>query len=95
MTDTALAPLTTLSLSQNPAAQKAAKDYESVILSDFTRIMMETIPEDELGGGGHAMGIYKQMLSQALGDSMTKQGGIGISASVMGEMIRMQSGTSR
>lgn len=70
--------------------RKTAEDFESVFLAQMLRPMFETVPTDSFMGGGHAEGIYRSMMVDEIGKSISKSGGIGIADSIYRELIKLQ-----
>jgi len=63
-------------------AQKAAQDFESVLLASLLESLQKTFAgssEDSLVGGSS----YAQMGTQALAGAMSAQGGIGIAKMIL------------
>ena len=71
-------------------AREVAETFESIFISQMLAPMFETVPDDEMFGGGHAEGIYKSMQIEEFGKAMASSGGIGISESIMAEILKMQ-----
>lgn len=76
--------------SDNDALRKTAEDFESVFLSQMLQPMFDTIPTDSFMGGGHAETIYRGMMVQEMGKSISKSGGIGIADTVYRELLKLQ-----
>ncbi|MCC6469550.1 MAG: rod-binding protein [Alphaproteobacteria bacterium] len=72
------------------AAQKAAKEFEAMFLSQMFGHMFEGIKTDGLFGGGNAEKIYRSLLVDEYGKAMANAGGIGIADQVMKEILRNQ-----
>ena len=69
----------------------AAQDFEAVFISQMLTHMFDGIKTDGMFGGGNAEDIFRSMMVDEYGKMMSKNGGIGLSDSVMAEMIEMQS----
>lgn len=69
----------------------AAQDFEAVFISQMLTHMFEGIKTDGMFGGGNAEDIFRSMMVDEYGKMMSKNGGVGLSDSVMAEMIEMQS----
>ena len=71
-------------------ADKVAKEFESVFLSQ----MLEQMFGDSLGtdifGNEETEGIYKSMMVEEYGKRITDAGGIGIAAYVKKELLKLQ-----
>jgi Rod binding domain-containing protein len=64
-------------------AEKAASQLEAYFLR---RMLSEVQTGDALTGSGFAGGMFKDMLDEALSDSMAKAGGIGIADAVIDQI---------
>ncbi len=69
---------------------RAAKEFESVFLSEMLAPMFEGLDTDGLGGGGMGEEIFRPMLVERYAESISRSGGIGIADSVVREFMRMQ-----
>ncbi len=81
---------TPLETRQREAAKKAAEDFESVFVSQMLEPMFAGIKTDGMFGGGNGESVFRSLMIQEVGKEIAKGGGIGISDSVYGEMLRMQ-----
>ena len=81
---------TTLQNKQREAAKKAAEDFESVFVSQMLEPMFQGLRTDGMFGGGNGEAVFRSLMIQEVGKEITKSGGVGISDSVYGEMLRMQ-----
>ena len=81
---------TTLQNKQREAAKKAAEDFESVFVSQMLEPMFQGLKTDGMFGGGNGEAVFRSLMIQEVGKEITKSGGVGISDSVYGEMLRMQ-----
>ncbi len=81
-----------LSEADKAATRDAAEQFEAVFISQMLAPMFETIPTDGAMGGGHAEGIYRNMMVQEVGKSIAKNGGIGIADQVYSELLKLQEG---
>ena len=75
---------------KDPQAWDAAVQFEAVFLSQMLGPMMETVPTNDLMGGGHAEGIYRGMMVDEIGKVMARTGSIGIADKVYQELIKLQ-----
>ncbi|MFC0408918.1 rod-binding protein [Roseomonas elaeocarpi] len=82
-----------LGMAQDPAAmRKAAAKFESQTLSALLQPAFNAAANDKSAfGGGEAEAQWRPMLVDAYAEAWVRRGGIGLSQSVMGEMLRMQS----
>lgn len=72
------------------AAMRAAKEFEAVLLSQFTSIMFSGVESDGPFGGGPAEDIYKGLLAEEYGKVLASSGGIGLADAVYREIIKSQ-----
>ena len=92
----AVAPAATiphLGMAQDPVAmRKAAAKFESQTLSALLQPAFNAAADDKSRfGGGQAEAQWRPMLVDAYAEAWVRRGGIGLTSSVMGEMLRMQS----
>ena len=69
---------------------KAAKQFESVFISQFLGSMFSGIKTDGIGGGGQGEEMFRSMMIDKYADGLVQQGGFGLAASVKAQMIKMQ-----
>ena len=68
---------------------KASKDFEASYLSIMLGQMFQGVGEGEFSGGqGEAM--FKSFMMDAMARKMTNTGGVGLSAPVQREMLKLQ-----
>ncbi len=70
--------------------REAAEEFEAVFIGQMTETMFSGLKAEEPFGGGHAEKMWRSQLSQEMGRSITKSGGIGIADSVYRSMIAQQ-----
>jgi flagellar protein FlgJ len=68
---------------------KTSKDYESAFLSIMLGQMMSGVKTSTFGGG-EGEDAFKSFMTDAMAKSMVKHGGVGLSHSLAGEMMKMQ-----
>jgi len=68
-------------------ARRAATEFEALLLSQLTKSLNPS-PNDEEGGlfNSNAMGMYGQMFSEQVAETMAKNGGIGLADLLMKQM---------
>lgn len=69
---------------------KTSEDFEAQFVSQMVSTMFSTEEEDKFTGGGSGEQMYKSFLSEEYGKIITKSGGIGVSAQVKQELLRLQ-----
>jgi Rod binding domain-containing protein len=72
------------------ATDKAAKEFESVFISQFLGSMFSGIKTDGLMGGGQGEEMFRSMMVDQYSKSIENQGGFGLAASVKQQMLKMQ-----
>jgi len=72
------------------AAQKVAKDYETVFLNEMMQHMFAGIKTDSTFGGGHGEDTFRSMLINEYAKSLSSAGGLGISNALQREIIKLQ-----
>jgi len=85
-----LAPLTPAQLATKAQIHKTAQAFESQFLSQMLGSMFDGVTTSAPFGGGQGEEAFKSFLMDAFAKQMTKAGGIGITASVQREMLKMQ-----
>jgi Rod binding domain-containing protein len=64
------------------ATMKAAKDFESVFISQFVGSMFEGIQTDSMFGGGQGEQMFRSLMLDQYSKQMANQGGFGIAKEV-------------
>lgn len=72
------------------SARMAADEFEAIFISEMLKGMSVGIKTDGPFGGGQSEEIYRDLMNEELGKTMTKSGGIGISDAIYREMIKNQ-----
>lgn len=65
-----------LPVSQDP--KQAAQQFEALLVQEMLKSMWATVPQGELLSGSHEEKMYRDMLNEAVADSISKGRGIGI-----------------
>jgi flagellar protein FlgJ len=65
-----------LPASQDP--KQAAQQFEALLVQEMLKSMWATVPQGELLTGSHEEKMYRDMLNEAVADSISKGRGIGI-----------------
>jgi len=69
---------------------KAAKDFESVFISQFLGSMFSGISTDGPFGGGEGEEMFRSMMINEYGKSMQARGGFGLAAAVTKQLLSHQ-----
>ncbi len=72
------------------ATARTAEDFEAFFLSQMFEHMFSGIEADPMFGGGQGEEVFRSMLFQEYGKAVARQGGIGLSAMVQTEMLKLQ-----
>jgi flagellar protein FlgJ len=72
------------------AAQKAAKEYESVFISEFMGQMFEGIQTDGPFGGGQGESMFRSLMIDQYGKQVESRGGFGLSAMMTKQLLSHQ-----
>ena len=71
-------------------ADKASKSFEAMFIGQFLGSMFEGIPTDGVMGGGQGEAMFRSLLVDQYAQSIEKQGGFGLAASVKAELLKHQ-----
>jgi Rod binding domain-containing protein len=71
------------------AAERTARDFEAVFLSQMLESMWSGIKTDGPFGGGSAEGQWRSMLNQEYARKLAEQGGIGIADQLKSQLQQM------
>lgn len=69
--------------------QKAAQDFEAVLLNMVLKAMWKTIPKSDLFEKSSATQIYEGLMHSSLSEEMARNGGMGI-AKVLAKQLRRE-----
>ncbi|WP_419902493.1 rod-binding protein [Kiloniella sp.] len=72
------------------SAMAAAKEFEAVFISQMLSPMFESLPTDGPMGGGQGERMFRSLMVQEYGKTLSESGGIGISNAVYREIIKLQ-----
>lgn len=88
------APIKTPSATGNHAAAvKAAKEFESVFISQFLGTMFSGISTDGPMGGGQGEAMFRSMMMDQYGKAMESRGGFGLAQHVTDQLLKEQEGS--
>ena len=74
------------SKSDDKNLETACRDFESLFVNFLMQKMRDTIPDNNLFGGGQAEKIYAGMLDSEVAKSVSQQRGIGLAALMYAQM---------
>lgn len=71
-------------------ARHVAQEFERMFISEMMGPMFQGIETDGPFGGGNAEATFRPMLIDQYSDAIAKGGGIGISDTIMKEILKLQ-----
>jgi len=71
-------------------ADKAAKDYEAVFISQFLGSMFSGIKTDGITGGGQGEEMFRSLMVDQFSKSIVQRGGFGIADHMKAELLKHQ-----
>jgi len=66
-----------------------AREFEAVFAGQVAKLMLESVDVGEFGGG-HGEELFRGVLAEQLGGEVAKGQGLGVAASVLQQMLKMQ-----
>lgn len=69
---------------------ETAQEFEATFLAQMLGAMFQGLETSAPFGGGHGEQAFRSFMTDAMAQGMTRAGGVGLSASVQREMLRMQ-----
>lgn len=76
------------------AATKAAKEFESVFISQFLGSMFSGVKTDGMFGGGEGEEMFRSLMIDQYGKQLEQRGGFGLADSVTRQLLKSQEATS-
>ncbi|HCR85748.1 MAG TPA: chemotactic signal-response protein chel [Alphaproteobacteria bacterium] len=70
--------------------KEAFRNFEAMFISEMLRTMFNTVPVDEIFGGGTAEETFRSMLIDEYGTLIAKQGGIGVADNMQRTLLNQQ-----
>ncbi len=70
--------------------QKAAQDFEAVLLNMVLKAMWKTVPKSDLFEKDSASNIYEGLMHSSLSEEMASNGGLGIAKVLAQQLSREQ-----
>ncbi len=71
-------------------ARAAAEEYESVFIGQMLQHMFAGIETDALFGGGPAEDIYRSMMVDEFGRTLSRAGGVGLADHIVRSLVSLQ-----
>lgn len=70
--------------------RQTAEDFEASFLTQMLKPMFDSLSTEAPFGGGEAEGTWRGFLVEAMAKQTVKAGGIGLTDTIVSEMIKMQ-----
>lgn len=74
--------------------KKAAKDFETSMISQMLKPMFDGLSTAPPFGGGEAEGSFRSFLVDAMAKQVSKSGGLKLSPAIEAELVKMQGGAA-
>ena len=72
------------------AASKAAKEFESVFISQFLGSMFSGVKTDSMFGGGQGEEMFRSLMIDQYGKQLEQRGGFGLADAVSRQLLKFQ-----
>jgi Rod binding domain-containing protein len=76
-------------------ADWAAKEYESIFISQFLGSMFSGIKTDGVTGGGQGEEMFRSLMINEYGKAIQQRGGFGLAAHMKAELLKHQEGPAQ
>jgi flagellar protein FlgJ len=76
-------------------ADAAAKEYESVFISQFLGSMFSGIKTDGLTGGGQGEEMFRSLMINEFGKGIEQRSGFGLAAQMKTQLLKHQEGVAK
>ena len=87
----AQAPIQTPGATANFArAQKAAKEFEGVFITQMLGQMFSGIETDKTFGGGQGETMFRSLMIDQYGKQIASQGGLGLASTITAQLLKHQ-----
>jgi peptidoglycan hydrolase FlgJ len=83
-------PATAYELAKRRDIKATAEKFEASFLSIMVGQMFAGVETEAPFGGGTGEQMFKSFLAEAIGKQITRAGGVGVSAAVEAEMLKLQ-----
>jgi len=83
-------PMAPKATADTAKATAAAKEYESVFISQFLGSMFSGIKSDGVTGGGEGEEMFRSLMINEYGKSIEAQGGFGLATHMKAELLKHQ-----
>jgi len=75
---------------QNARAERAAKDFEAVVIAQLLAPMFQSVETPSIAGGGKGQEFFNTLLQEHYAEAMAERGGFGIADQVKAALIEAQ-----
>jgi len=79
-----------VSTADRAKAEKAAKDFEAVLVTQMMGEMFAGVQTDGMFGGGQGEQMFRSLMLDQYGKSIVQQGGFGFADSTTRDLIKVQ-----
>ena len=76
-------------------ADAAAKEYESVFISQFLGSMFSGIQTDGITGGGQGEEMFRSLMINEYAKGLQQRGGFGLAAQMKAQLLKHQEGVAK
>ena len=76
-------------------AEWAAKEYESVFISQFLGSMFSGIKTDGITGGGQGEEMFRSLMVNEYAKGLQQRGGFGLAAQMKAQLLKHQEGVAQ
>jgi len=76
-------------------AEWAAKEYESVFISQFLGSMFSGIKTDGITGGGQGEEMFRSLMVNEYAKGLQQRGGFGLAAQMKAQLLKHQEGVAK
>ena len=77
-------------IDSRPALRKVAEEMEGLFVSQMINHMFKGIKTDGLTGGGNGEAMFRDLLVQEYGNTISKSNGIGLADSIERQLLERQ-----
>jgi flagellar protein FlgJ len=70
--------------------KEAAEQFEALILQEMLKSMWQTVPQDGVLSGSNEEATYRDMLNQAIAESVARGRGVGIKEVIANDISKLQ-----
>jgi flagellar protein FlgJ len=70
-------------------AAQAAQQFEALLIGEMLKSMWQTVPQGQLLSGSHEESLYRDMLNEAISNSIAEGRGMGIKDVIFKDMNKL------